>query len=157
MAQEGGVLPGTGLFTVVSPCIGLGNAIHTRKRSNIEPHEHILNYRPTHIVGRMQYDGRTFDESERYTTQQRLVTGVTANRVWLYTVDVATDTENGKSVIQLVRWRARRRGEERRQKTWQRWRFYNIRSSQQWESASRAVDAVIQESSLEVDPSFVRL
>ncbi len=105
----------------------------------------------------MWFGGRLFLENERYQVRDRHVTGETQNKVWLYTVDVATEVDSGRAILQLVRWRARLGEGRPPQKLWKRFRNYNIRSTEQWESASRAIDACIHGASLAPDPDFLRL
>src|SRR5438093_5032694 len=95
----------------------------------------------------MRYGGRVFHENERYLSETRTLPGLTSNRVWLYTVDAVTEAESGDKLVQLVRWRARLESGPEPIRYWQRYRTYNIRSAEQWEGASRIVDAYFQKSS----------
>ena len=105
----------------------------------------------------MQYGPRVFQEDDWYVLRSRTVTGETSNRVWLYTVDAITDAESNKTFLALVRWRARIDGTGSAKKIWDRYRSYNVRSVEQWEGASRAVDAYFHNTPSLTDPGFVRV
>jgi len=93
----------------------------------------------------MYFNHRQFLESENYECQQRHVTGLSGNGVWLYTVDIAFDVRSDREIAQLVRWVARVDEGARGKKCWRRWRTYNIRSMNQWNSASEEINSCIDE------------
>lgn len=121
----------------------------------------IIYYTP-HVVdgwGRIKmalsmYLGRRFIESERYDCQERTPAGYPKNKVWLYTVDKAIEVESGKSIIQIVRWRAKNDSENAKLKLWGRFRTYNIRSLEQWDVSKAIVDRIIDDTNLDSDPGF---
>ncbi len=102
----------------------------------------------------MLYSGRQFEESERYELEYRLVAGLSSNNVWLSTVDAVIETESQERVVQIVRWRARNKGDQLQTKVWTRHRWYNIRSEEQWMAASNHVEAMLQKFKLKGDDRF---
>lgn len=96
--------------------------------------------------------GRTFREWERVKVVRRTVTGVQPNRTWLYTVDELEDIGSGEVILQMVRWRAL--FDDNQHPIWLNRSRYNVRSVEQWDSASKAVDAYLSASGLPSDPAF---
>ncbi len=97
--------------------------------------------------------GRRFREYERVHLLRRTITGLTSNRAWLYSVDELEELATGGVVIQVVRWQTRY--DEKRHAIWLNRSRYNIRSLEQWETATTAVESYLDRSSLRKDPSFV--
>ena len=102
----------------------------------------------------MLYSGRQFEESERYELEERLVVGLSSNNVWLSTVDAVVEAESQERIVQIVRWRARNKGDRLKSKVWIRHRWYNIRSEEQWMSASNHVEAMLQRFKLNLNSRF---
>lgn len=95
------------------------------------------------------YDDRTFVESNFYHTLTRYVAGTSKNRVWLYTVDKCEELDNetqeptGKTIIRIIRWRAKNDKVDKKIKYWKIRSSYNVRSSDEWLSASELVNALL--------------
>lgn len=108
-----------------------------------------------------QYDGRKFIDSKYYRPSERYIAGSSRNRIWLYTVDRAEeftrdDASNGdsgnviptgKTILRIVRWRARN---DSKNKDIRYWRTggrnggsYNIRSEKEWIITSEIVNKLI--------------
>lgn len=87
-----------------------------------------------------RYSGRTFEVSDNYILEDRLITGQSSNNVWLYSTDVIRDIESDKLIVQIVRWRAKGSKKTKKPLTWHKYRSYNIRSVKQWENARQGVD-----------------
>lgn len=96
--------------------------------------------------------GRTFREWDRVSVVRRTVTGIQPNRTWLYSVDELEDIGTGEVILQIVRWRAR--FDDQHHPVWFNRSRYNVRSVEQWDSVSKAVDAYLGGSKLPNDPSF---
>lgn len=96
--------------------------------------------------------GRTFREWNRVRVVKRTVTGIQPNHAWLYTVDELADVESGEIVLQIVRWRAR--FDDQRHPIWFNRSRYNVRSVEQWDSASKAIDSYLSGSKLPSDLLF---
>lgn len=90
------------------------------------------------------YGGRTFVEGDFYKTIERVITGLSKNKVWIYTAEKIleknrdTDEYSEKPIIRVVRWRAIN-DKSSNEKIWRYNGSYNIRSADQWASASEAV------------------
>ena len=84
---------------------------------------------------------RRFRDLNRYRVLRRTRTGLASNRVWLYTVDELEETETDRRVLQVVRWRAR--FDNKNHPVWQNRSRYNIRSQEEWDSSSTAVEALM--------------
>lgn len=84
---------------------------------------------------------------------RRTVTGLAANKVWLYSVDELEDVGSGQVAIQIVRWQARH--DDLHHPIWMNRSRYNVRSLEQWETATTAVESYLDHSRLRHDPAFV--
>jgi len=96
--------------------------------------------------------GRTFREWSRVKVLNRTVTGIQPNHVWLYSVDELEDVNSHRVSLQIARWRAR--FDDQRHPIWFNRSRYNIRSTEQWDSASKVIDAYLGGSKLPNDPTF---
>jgi hypothetical protein len=96
------------------------------------------------------YGGRIFVEGDFYKIIERVITGLSKNKVWIYTVEKIlekyrdSDEYSDKPIIRVVRWRAINDVTSKK-KIWRYNGSYNIRSADQWSSASEAVELLIDE------------
>lgn len=102
-------------------------------------------------IGPKGPDGRAFVDYPFFKLLRRTVTGLASNHAWLYSVDEVEEAESRRVLLRVVRWKA---GFQDGKRVWRKFRSYNVRSSEQWDATSTAVDAYLQGSKMRPDPGF---